>query len=363
MADDSQDQSQKTEQPTPKRLRDAREKGQVAKSQEVGHWFMLLAFTILVGYMAPAMVEDLGKAIYGFVARPHAFRLDSVSLGGLLRETGGRLGAALLLPAFLAVAAAFASGLIQAGFVMSPEPIKPKPEKISPVKGLKKLFSLRSLAEFAKGIAKLAIVATVIAALMWPERRLLAGIVSMELPQYLLLVQSLGFRVLVAVLAIMTVIAGLDFLFQKQQHLKQLRMSKQDLKDEHKQTEGDPMVKARLRQIRMERARQRMMAAVPEADVVITNPTHFAVALSYELGSLGAPRVTAKGVDSLAFRIRDLARESGVPVVENPHLARAIYGGVELDQEIPQEHYKAVAEIIGYVMRLKGKLPAQPVPR
>ncbi len=360
MADDSQDQSQKTEQPTPKRLRDAREKGQVAKSQEVGHWFMLLAFTILVGYMAPAMVEDLGKAIYGFVARPHAFRLDSVSLGGLLRETGGRLGAALLLPAFLAVAAAFASGLIQAGFVMSPEPIKPKLEKISPVKGLKKLFSLRSLAEFAKGIAKLAIVATVIAALMWPERRLLAGIVSMELPQYLLLVQSLGFRVLVAVLAIMTVIAGLDFLFQKQQHLKQLRMSKQDLKDEHKQTEGDPMVKARLRQIRMERARQRMMAAVPEADVVITNPTHFAVALNYELGSLGAPRVTAKGVDSLAFRIRELAREHDVPVVENPPLARALYGGVELDQEIPADHYKAVAEIIGYVMRLKGKLPARP---
>jgi flagellar biosynthetic protein FlhB len=165
--------------------------------------------------------------------------------------------------------------------------------------------------------------------------------------------------VLIAVLAVMSVIAGLDFLFQKNQHNKQLRMSRQEVKDEFKQTEGDPMVKARLRQIRVERARQRMMAAVPEADVVIANPTHFAVALSYELGSSGAPMVIAKGVDSLALRIRERAEECDVPVVENPPLARALCEGVELGQEIPQEHYKAVAEIIGYVMRLKGRMPAR----
>jgi flagellar biosynthetic protein FlhB len=361
MADD-RDDSQKTEEPTPKRLREAQEKGQVAKSQEVNHWFMILAFALVVGFMAPGTAEGLAKVLYGFIARPHAIAVDGAALGPLLRETGGRLGAVLLLPALAALAAALTAGLIQVGFVVSAESIKPKLEKLSPAKGVKRLFSARSVAEFLKGLAKLAIVAAVVGALLWPERRLITGIVTLELTQFLELVQSLGFRLLVAVLAVMTVIAGLDFLFQKHQHLKQLRMSKQEVKDEHKQSEGDPMVKARLRQIRMERARQRMMAAVPEADVVITNPTHYAVALAYELGSEGAPRVTAKGVDSLAFRIRDLARTHDVPVVENSPLARALYGGVELDQEIPAEHYKAVAEIIGYVMRLKGKLPGRPVP-
>jgi flagellar biosynthetic protein FlhB len=285
--------------------------------------------------------------------------VDGEGLRDLFVETAGLLALALAPPILLAMVAALASGLIQSGFVLSLEPIKPKLEKISPLGGLRRLFSARALAEFVKGLVKLAIVAAVIGLLLWPERRLISGVVTMELPQFLELLQSLGLRVLIAVLAVMSVIAGLDFLFQKSQHNKQLRMSKQEVKDEFKQTEGDPMVKARLRQIRVERARQRMMAAVPEADVVIANPTHFAVALSYQLGSSGAPKVIAKGVDSLALRIRERAEECDVPVVENPPLARALCEGVELDQEIPPVHYKAVAEIIGYVMRLKGRMPAR----
>ncbi len=359
MADDRPDDSQKTEEPTQKRLTEAREKGQVARSQEVNHWFMILAFAILVGALAPGTADGVARTMQEFLARPHMIDLDSGALGPLLRETGARLGRALALPALVALLAAAAAGLVQTGFVFSADPVKPKLEKISPVRGVKRLFSARSLVEFLKGILKLAIVALVIAALLWPERGLVTALVGMDLPQFLIIVQTLGLRVLLGVLAVMTLIAGLDFLFQRHQHLKQLRMTTQELKDEHKQTEGDPMVKARLRQIRMERARQRMMAAVPESDVVITNPTHYAVALSYELGSTGAPKLTAKGVDSLALRIRDLARECGIPVVENPPLARALYSGVELDQEISPEHYKAVAEIIGYVMRLKGKLPAR----
>jgi flagellar biosynthetic protein FlhB len=359
MAEDRPDDSQKTEEPTHKRLREAHEKGQIAKSQEVGHWFMILAFTIAVGYLAPRVAGGIAKSLYGFMARPHAIAVDGEGLRDLLVETSGLLALALGPPIVLAMAAAVASGLIQSGFVLSLEPIKPKLEKLSPLGGLRRLFSARALAEFAKGLVKLAIVATVISLLLWPERQLISGVVTMELPQFLALIQSLGFRVLVAVLAVMTVIAGLDFLFQKHQHTKQLRMSKQEVKDEFKQTEGDPMIKARLRQIRVERARQRMMAAVPEADVVIANPTHFAVALSYAPGSPGAPKVIAKGIDSLALRIRERAEECDVPVVENPPLARALCEGVALDQEIPPEHYRAVAEIIGYVMRLKGTMPAR----
>jgi flagellar biosynthetic protein FlhB len=359
MAEDRQDDSQKTEEPTHKRLREAREKGQIAKSQEVGHWFMILSFAIAVGYLAPGVTGGIAKALYGFLARPHAIAVDGEGLRDLFVETAGLLALALAPPILLAMVAALASGLIQSGFVLSLEPIKPKLEKISPLGGLRRLFSARALAEFVKGLVKLAIVAAVIGLLLWPERRLISGVVTMELPQFLELLQSLGLRVLIAVLAVMSVIAGLDFLFQKSQHNKQLRMSKQEVKDEFKQTEGDPMVKARLRQIRVERARQRMMAAVPEADVVIANPTHFAVALSYQLGSSGAPKVIAKGVDSLALRIRERAEECDVPVVENPPLARALCEGVELDQEIPPVHYKAVAEIIGYVMRLKGRMPAR----
>jgi flagellar biosynthetic protein FlhB len=158
--------------------------------------------------------------------------------------------------------------------------------------------------------------------------------------------------------AVMTAIALLDYGYQRYQHNKQLKMTKQEVKDEHKQSEGDPQIKARIRAIRTQRARQRMMAAVPEADIVITNPTHFAVALQYKMDEMAAPKLVAKGVDTLALRIRQVAEENDVPIVENPPLARALYAAVELDQEIPPEHFKAVAEVIGYVMRLRGKLPA-----
>ncbi|MEE8515553.1 MAG: EscU/YscU/HrcU family type III secretion system export apparatus switch protein, partial [Alphaproteobacteria bacterium] len=167
---------------------------------------------------------------------------------------------------------------------------------------------------------------------------------------------TLAVRMIIAVLAVMTVVAGADMFFQKYKYAKEQRMTKQEVKDEHKQSEGDPMVKSRLRQIRMERARQRMMAAVPEATVVITNPTHFAVALKYQHDEMPVPVVIAKGVDDVALRIRKVADEQDIPIVENPPLAQALYAGVEIDQEVPPDHYKAVAEVIGYVMRLKGQL-------
>tara|TARA_R110002111_G_scaffold23592_1_gene52952 strand:- start:48 stop:596 length:549 start_codon:yes stop_codon:yes gene_type:complete len=173
------------------------------------------------------------------------------------------------------------------------------------------------------------------------------------------LLHALVSKLLFGVLAVVTIIAAIDFLYQRFEHMKQMRMSRQEIKDEYKQTEGDPVIKQRLRQVRQERARQRTMAAVPDASVIITNPTHFAVALKYELDDMEAPVLIAKGQDFLALKIREVAEEHDIPIVENPPVARALYANVEVDQEIPQEHFKAVAEIIGYVFRLKGKLPAQ----
>jgi flagellar biosynthetic protein FlhB len=356
MADDQTDDSQKTEDPTPRRIEEAREKGQVARSQEVNHWFAVLAMTLVMTFFAAPMVRGITNSLYRLIERPAQIKIGTGELRQVMMETLGGIGLAVLAPLAVLVAAAILAGLIQNGLVISTEPIKPKLEKVSPARGLKRLFSSRSLVEFAKGLTKIAIIGTVLIVLLRPEFGVIPNITGMNVAQFLALVQGLAIRVLVAVLAVMTIIAALDFLYQKQQHLKQLRMSKQELRDEHKQSEGDPMVKARLRQIRVERARKRMMAAVPEADVVITNPTHYSVALKYDAETMGAPKLIAKGVDSLAMRIRELAQTHDVPIVENPPLTRALYESVELDHEIPPEHYRAVAEVIGYVMRLKGNL-------
>ena len=358
MAEDNQDDSQKTEEPTPRRLEQAREKGQVAKSQEVTHWFMILAAAMLIGVFGKSFAGGVATSLYKLVAQSHSIRVDgSGELRELMLETFGQLGLAVMMPVAVILLAAFIAGIIQNGFVFSTETITPKLSKLSLTKGLKRLFSSRSAMEFVKGILKITIVAAVIVLLLWPEREVIFIVTSMGAAQFMSVLQALAIRVLVGVLAIMTVIAAVDFLYQKQKHLKELRMSKQELKEEYKQSEGDPMIKARLRQIRTERARRRMMAAVPDADVVVTNPTHYSVALKYDHDAMDAPVLVAKGADQVAFRIREVAGEHNVPVVENPPVARALYDNVELDQAIPSEHYKAVAEIIGYVMRLKGKMP------
>jgi len=191
---------------------------------------------------------------------------------------------------------------------------------------------------------------------IWPDRDMVLDMPSMEVQDVLAMVRLEAVKVVIAVLSVMTIVTLIDVLYQRYQHLKEMRMTKQQVKDEHKQSEGDPMIKGRLRQIRAERARKRMMAAVPEADVVITNPTHFAVALKYDQATMAAPKLLAKGVDNLAFKIREVAEENDIPIVENPPVARALHAAVDIDQEIPPEHYKAVAEIIGYVMNLKRRV-------
>jgi flagellar biosynthesis protein FlhB len=228
----------------------------------------------------------------------------------------------------------------------------PKLSRISPLAGMGRLFSRQALANFAKGLAKLCVVGGVMAWVLWPERQKLGAIVTADPAMILPFLRGIALRLLGTVVAVLAVIAAADYFFQYTQWFERQKMSPQEVKEEFRQSEGDPIIKGKLRQLRTARMRKRVMAAVPKASVVITNPTHYAIALRYERG-MNAPVCVAKGVDLIARKIREIAEEHRIPVIENPPLARALHATVEIDQEIPQEHYRAVAEIIGYIMRLR----------
>ncbi len=354
MAEDSDD-AQKTEEPTPRKLEEARKKGQVANSREVNHWFLILAGAVAFMAFAPSMSKDLVSSMSRFITEPDLFVADRAGFGRALSDLGGDVLMAMLPFMAVLLIAAFLAGIVQTGFLISVDRIKPELSKISVLKGVKRLFSLKSVAEFLKSIFKLVIVGSVVAALLSPIFDNLPYLITLATGDVMDVLLSLAVRLFVGVLAVMTVITVADVLYQKFEHTKSQRMSRQEIKDELKQTEGDPQIKARLRQIRTERARRRMMASVPEADVVITNPTHVAVALKYDPDAMSAPRLLAKGADAVAARIRQVAKENDVPLVENPPLARALFASVDIDAEIPPEHYKAAAEIISYVFQLRGR--------
>ncbi len=361
MADD-RDESQKTEEPTQRRLDDARKKGDVASSREIGHAFVMLGGTLVVVMLGPAIGRDLFGLLRAFIEKPELMPIDRMSFDDLAHGILTKIMVVLALPMLLMVAAAIASGFAQHGFILSPEKLKPDLERISPLAGAKRMFSMRSLVEFAKGIAKLAVVGAIGTAIMMPRMHGIELTTRMDAGDLLELLRRLSTRLMISVLIVVAAIAALDFFYQRLAFLRQMRMSRQEIKDEMKQSEGDPHIRARLRQIRQERSRKRMMAAVPSATVVVANPTHFAVALKYELDAMAAPLVVAKGADAVALRIRAVAEENDVPVFESPPLAQALYAGVEIGDEIPPEHYKAVAEIVGYVLRLQGKLKSTPRP-
>ena len=352
-----EDDSQKTEEPTSKKLSKAKQKGQTASSQEIKAWAMLLGGGLGLMVLIPFMSSRIFDAGRWVIAECHGISLDPMNARELLIEVTIYVGITLAPVAGIFMLIAVIGSVGQSGWIFAPSKIKLDIQKISLIKGLKSKISFRQLVEFVKGIVKLVVVAGVALGLVVP---FLDDIAVLPLTQLIITLQRLlwiAIWILGAAVGVMTVIAFIDYLFQKYQFIKQMRMTKQEVKDEHKESEGDPQIKAQIRRLRVQRARQRMMAAVPHADVVITNPTHFAVALKYDMEKMPAPMLVAKGVDSLALRIRAVAEENEVPIVENPPLARALYASVELEEHIPPEHYKAVAEIIGYVMRLRGDLP------
>ncbi|HVJ41523.1 MAG TPA: flagellar biosynthesis protein FlhB [Dongiaceae bacterium] len=347
------DDSQKTEDPTSKRLDDARKQGQVANSREVNNLFMMMALTLSVAMFGPGIAGDIKNMILPFIESPDRIPTDI----GHLQMLGWRFLTHILMagivPLILALFAAFGSGYLQFGLLWSAEHLMPSLSKISPFAGFGRIFSMRSLNEFLKGLAKIAIVGSVATSLLLPAVRDVHHLIGLEPMQILGTTKSMVVHLLFGVLSVVFAITIFDFFYQRFQHIRSLRMSRQELKEEFRDTEGDPLVKGRLRQLRMERARRRMMAEVPKSDVIVTNPTHYAVALRYDQATMGAPRVIAKGIDKAAQRIREIAKEHDIPVIENPPLARGLHAAVEVDQEIPPEFYKAVAEVISYIMKLK----------
>lgn len=351
---DEQDQSEKTEDPSQRRLDEAIKRGDVAKSVELPAFLVLFTATFLVIIGAAPACQYLSKALAALLANAHAIPTDGEHLRLVVLQIGLAILAALGLPLIALMVAGVAGNMLQHPLIWSFDPIQPNFAKVSPLAGLKRLFSSQSLVGFVKGLIKLVTVGVAIGFVLWPERDRLELLVASDVRSILPVTRDLVIKLLGAVAVMMFLVAVADYVYQRFSWLKKHRMSIKDLKDEFKQQEGSPEIKAKLRQIRRERARKRMMAEVPKATVVITNPTHFAVALRYETG-MPAPICLAKGIDHVALKIRERATGAGVMIVENPPLARVLYASVEIDEEIPAEHYKAVAQVIGYVMSLKAK--------
>ena len=357
MADD-RDESQQTEEPTQRRLEEAHKQGDIVHSAEVTTFVMLAAGALSLAIFGSSAAEGFARHFTIFLSEPDQFTVDSGGMMALLRDVLLSIGA-VLAPVFgLLMLLAVGSHLVQHRPVFTTERLKPNFSKLNPMNGFKRLFGFEGVMNLVKGLIKLAIVGTVTWTVLWPERGRLDALLGQSPMAMTSVMIMLLMKVLIAALAVLGVIAGGDYFVQRYRFLKRHRMSKQEIKEEFRQTEGDPAVKAKIKQIRTERARRRMMAQVPDASVVIMNPTHYAVALKYESGVMSAPVCVAKGVDALALRIRKVAEENDVPVIENPPLARELYAAVDLDEAVPPEHYKAVAQVIGYVMRLTGKMKA-----
>ena len=350
MADET-DLSEKTEDPTQKRLDDALERGDVAKSQEVTTWFIIAGATLVLAAFSGSL-GVIQFSLRDLLANAHRIPTDGPGLLSLVVQIEYALIAAFGVPLLILVIAAIAGNVVQHRLVFSAETLKPKLSKVSPISGAKRLFGKQAWANLLKGIFKVVALGTVMTMVFWPERDRLDAMVRMDLMSIVDTTRGLSLQLLGTVVAMLALVAIADYLFQYRTWFERQKMSLQEIKEEFKQTEGDPHVKGRLRQLRDARRKRRMMAAVPTASVVITNPTHFAVALKYEQG-MAAPVCVAKGMDAIALKMREVARASDVPVIENPPLARALHAAVKIDDEIPVEHYQAVAEVIGYVMRLK----------
>jgi flagellar biosynthetic protein FlhB len=355
---DEDDSSDKTEDPTQKRLDEALERGDVAKSQEVNTWFMIAGATLVLSSFSGS-IGGIQMPLRNLLANAWMFHTDGPSLLELARKLEYALIAALGVPLLMLVISAIAGNMLQHRLVWSAESLKPSFSKISPAAGFKRVFGKQAAANFGKGIFKLVALGSVMSMIFWPERLRLESMVQFGPSTIFGLITTLTMKLLGAVVAMLAVVAIADYFFQYRTWFEKQKMSLQDMKQEFKQSEGDPHIKGRIRQLRMARMKKRMMASVPKASVIITNPTHYAVALSYERG-MSAPICVAKGVDLIALKIREIAKQHDIPIVENVPLARALHASVKIDDEIPVEHYHAVAEVIGYVMGLKRGLSGQP---
>ncbi|THB80041.1 MAG: flagellar biosynthesis protein FlhB [Desulfobacteraceae bacterium] len=355
MAEDPEGGGEKTEDPTSRKLNKAREEGQVAKSMEIPSVFVLLAGVITMYAASKLMYRNLAGVMrndFNFETIPSFTITDLVTL----LATHLEIIALTCMPVMLAVfVTALLSNVAQVGFHISWKAVEPKLSKLDPINGFKQKFSSRALVELVKGILKIAIIAFVVYQSVKKELFAISNLYDSSIGYILVFLLKKSFWIFIKVCLIMLVVALLDYAYQKWKFLETQKMTKKEVKDEIKQTEGDPVVKSRIRQLQNEAARKRMMAEVPEADVVVTNPTRLAVALKYDNTVMEAPFVLAKGAGPVAANIRKIAEENDVPLVEDKWLARNLYRDVDIGQEVPVELYQAVAEILAYVYKLKNK--------
>jgi flagellar biosynthetic protein FlhB len=353
----------KTEEATPQKLEKAREKGDGPKTMDLGSFATLAATSAVVLMAGGWMSRNLASQLLPFIAQPQLMSLEGS--GGIEVFRYALMAAAPIILAVVLAAGVAGAGanLVQSGLRFSPDKLKPELSKLSPQKGFERLFGPDSLMQFAKSLVKVAVISWLVWWVLKPFVPQLSMLSTMEPAALLPFCIDVLKRLVFSVAALTLVVAGADFLWQRQRFMVRQRMTKEETKQEYKDAEGDPHLKARQKQIRNQRARQRMMQAVPDATVVIMNPTHYAVALKYEQGESAAPTCVAKGLDSLALRIRAVAEEAGVPVIEDPPLARALYAAVDIEEMIPSAHFEAVAKIIGFILNAanRRRTPARPL--
>jgi flagellar biosynthetic protein FlhB len=353
VAPEDDDESSKTEEPSERKISKAKEEGDVAISQDAKSFIMLLGSLFIVWAFLPVMCRWIGNIGRSFIERAGTTQVDKGNFIVLFEQGIFGFFKVMTVPFAVFMVLGVIASLSQTGFIYAPKKIEPDWNKLNIFAALTKFINKQKIVESIKGIIKIAAVSILAYWVLKPyliKSELLPTMATYGILDFIHhVVVMLLFTVTIAVF----VIAAGDYAWQKYSHLLKLRMTKQEVKEEYKQMEGDPLIKSKIRQIRMDRARQRMMENVPKADVVIVNPTHYAVALEYKINEMPAPKVTAKGVDTVALRIKAVAEENDIPIVENPPLARALFASTELDQTIPTEHFQAVAEVINYVMQLK----------
>lgn len=355
VAPEDEDEASKTEEPSERKISKAKEEGDVAISQDAKSFIMLVGMLFVVWLFIPVMFKWIGQMGRSFIERAGSTHVDAGNFVVLFEQGIFALFKTMAIPFAVFMVLGVLASLSQTGFIYAPKKLEPNWNKLNVFAALPNFINKQKIVESFKGIVKIAVVSVLAYFVLKPylfKSELLPTMATYGILDFIHReVVLLLFTVTIAVL----IIAAGDYAWQKYSHLQKLRMTKQEVKEEYKQMEGDPLVKSKIRQIRMERARQRMMENVPKADVVIVNPTHYAVALEYKMDEMPAPKVTAKGVDTAALRIKAVAEENNVPIVENPPLARALFASTELDQTIPTEHFQAVAEVINYVMQLKNQ--------
>ncbi|WP_243289862.1 flagellar biosynthesis protein FlhB [Bacillus sp. FJAT-47783] len=347
---------EKTEKATPRKKQEARKKGQVAKSADINTAITLFLMFLSLLFFGKFLLQNM-LSLFKTTFEDYLFMNVSEENVHMLFQTFMLKSVKMIAPLFLtAMIAGLVSNYVQVGFVFSTEPLKMKLDKINPIQGFKRIYSIRAIVELVKSILKITFVGTVTFLVLFFHFEELLTLPQMSVQDAFLFIAKLTVQMGLFASGALLFIAVLDYLYQKYDFEKNLRMSKQDIKDEHKKTEGDPLIKSRMKQKQREIAMRRMMEEVPKADVVITNPTHFAIAIKYDEEQMDAPFVVAKGCDFLAQKIKEVAKANDVVTVENKPLARALYDQTSIGEAIPEQFFKAVAEIIAYVYRLKHKV-------